>query len=117
MLITPFLLFNIAFSWYTIDKMWGQARLGISDDVVFIHGFVQKPWIYITVVDPEDEEKIPTFHKIPWTKKNEEQLKKGKEANEKGQPMVAKMKKGSNKTDEQLELYQWDHMKAMPKPK
>ena len=114
--LTPFLLFNIAFGWYTIDDMWGQARNGMPDDVVFVNGFVQKPWIYVVVIDPKDEVKTPTFHKMPWSKQNEEQLKKGQEAKKRGQPMLAKIQKQSNNTDKQLQLYEWDHIKAMPKP-
>ena len=115
-IIIPFLLFNIAFSWKTINDLWGQPKKGLPDDTVeftILFSKVQKPSIYLLISRKDID--YPVYHTIPWTKQNEEALQKGERAKKEGKKMVAKKKKTQNNNDVQLELYEWNHLVELPK--
>lgn len=112
--LVPFLLFNVAFSWHTIESLWGQPREGLPEDSFqIIYQKSDKPWIYLLVVEPEVD--YPIFRKIPWTKQNQETLEKGQRAKKEGKVMIAKKKETADSSDEQIELYEWDFKRSMPK--
>jgi hypothetical protein len=116
LILMPFLLFNVAFSWHTVNELWGQAKLGMpAGEFTFLHGVSSKPWIYLLVVKEGKVE--PTFHKIPWTKKDEEELEKGQRQQKQGKRIKGKQSsQGKSDDTQKMMLYEWNHQSEIPKP-
>lgn len=113
MILIPFLLFNIGFSWYLVDDLWGRPRLGLpKHEVQFLNHSVAKPWIYIVIKDPNKEE--PEFRKIPYNKDNEKKLSEAKSKTKAGQRVIVKEQQNNDETAE-IKLYDWNHLDSMPK--
>jgi len=114
-ILVPFLLFNVAFSWHTVNDLWGQPKDGLPEDDSFrvVYAKNAKPWIYLLTIEPDVD--YPVFRRIPWTKQSQEQLEKGTKAQKEGKRMVAKKSKTPTDADTQIELYEWDAQTAMPK--
>ena len=113
-ILVPFLLFNIAFSWNTINELWGQPRDGLPDSSFqVVYSKSAKPWIYLLTMEPDTD--YPVFRKIPWTEESQKQLEKGNKAKKEGKRMLAKKKPQDTTTDTQIELYEWKATIEMPK--
>lgn len=113
MILIPFLLFNIGFSWYIVNDLWGRPKMGVPEHAVqFLNHSVAKPWIYIVVKDPDKEE--PEFRKIPYTKDNEKKLSDAKAKTKNGQRVKIKEQQIDGNTAE-IKLYDWNHLESMVK--
>jgi len=105
----PFLLFNIGFSWYTVNELWGQPRNETPEQnsqVMYIG--VSKPWIHILV----KEETETIFYRIPYTKEMEKQVSKMQRELKKGQKIFIERK---NDEKSHFEWYRWKHELSLPK--
>jgi len=110
--IVPFLLFNIGFSWHTLDVLLGQATEQLPQGQFEVLSVVsQKPFLYIVV--REDGESEPKFHKIPDTKENRKKGAEAKELLKKGIKLQGKFKPGELTPG--FEFYKWNHQTEMPK--
>lgn len=111
-LLIPFLLFNIGFTWHTVDDILGQATEQLPQGkvhVVAVH--VAKPHIYVVVRHQDNDE--PTFHKIPYSKRNKDEIDAARQQMKKGVRMVAEFKEDdSQKT---VQFFKWDHLENIPK--
>lgn len=113
MILVPFLLFNISFSWYTINDLWGAPKEGLpTNSFQIVYAKVLKPWIYILTVEPDKN--YPVFRIISWTEENQKEIEKGQRGQKAGKRMLAKKKEGSA-DDSQLQMYEWDHKQSIPK--
>lgn len=114
-LLIPLLLFNIGFSWHTIDELWGQAKNAKpTPGVELLYASIRQPWIYLVVHDSKDDE--PKFHKIPYSKENEKSVAKAMKRMKQGQRILIKDKKVGQEIDKSLiEFYVWDHINTLPK--
>ena len=111
-LVVPFLLFNIGFSWHTVHEMLGQATISLPKgkfDVMSVSKLGEN--LYIVVKQQDKDE--PTFHTIPNTEKNKKQFEKAQKMLKKNIPVKGEFT--LEQSEAQLNLYQWDHQKAMPK--
>ena len=112
MVIVPFLLFNIGFSWYTIDEMWGQAKEGLPEHKVFVlHAYVEKPWIFVTIKDKEDIR----LRKIPYTKSNQKKMSEATEKLKTGKKVQVQMFRNKIDSIAEIKVYDWDYLVDMPK--
>lgn len=110
LLLTPLLIFGIGFSWQAYDEIRGRPVTEMPEDGSrLIHGVIDKPWIYIWVVD----QKGPRLHQIPWSERNQEKVGQAIKEAKKGRVMQLRGKK--NEPESPFEFYQWDHAAAMPK--
>ena len=110
--IIPFLLFNIGFSWHTIDDLLGRAAERIPQgQFELLAVFTEKPFIYVVV--REEGTRDPTFHKIPDTKENRKKGAEAKELLKKGIKLQGKFKPGNLTPG--FEFYKWNHQAEMPK--
>lgn len=113
MILIPFFLFNIGFSWHIVDDLWGRPKMGLPEhEVQFLNHSVAKPWIYIVVKDANKEE--PEFRKIPYNKENEKKLSKAKEKTKAGHRVIVKEQRDKDNAAEIL-LYDWNHLESMTK--
>lgn len=112
--LIPFLLFNIGFSWYTVNELWGQARnADPEENSEIMYVGVKKPWIYILVNDKENE---VILYRIPYTKKMEEEAAKMRKELKKGQKLFIKPKENKSLEQEShFEWYKWKHEQMLPK--
>jgi hypothetical protein len=115
LLLIPFLIFNIGFSWFTINELWGTPRLGLpAVKLELLHAAIRKPFIYILAVEP-DSDKEPVLYKIPYSKQTEEKLAKaGKKLKKNQRVSIEQEGKPTHDTDG-IKLYDWDHKAEMPK--
>lgn len=112
-ILVPFLLFNVAFSWHTINELWGQPREGLPEDSFqILYSKSAKPWIYLLTNEPDTD--YPVFRKIPWSEQSQKELDKGIKARKEGKRVLAKKKLEAN-TETQIELYEWNAQTEMPK--
>ena len=109
-LVIPFLLFNIGFSWHTVNEILGQATTrypsGKFDVMAVSKG---QDVLYIVVKEQERDE--PTFHQIPNTEENRKQA----DAVEKQLKKNVRMQGEFSGNTNQLKAYKWNHQQAMPK--
>lgn len=113
LILTPFLLFNVGFSWYTVNELWGQAKLAkpkAKSEIVYVG--VNKPWIHLLVKDIENEIR---FHKIPHTKEMEKEVAKIQKEMKKGQKIYIEADNKNNEEESHFEWYKWKHEQALPK--
>ena len=111
-LVIPFLLFNIGFSWHTVNEILGQATtrspVGKFDIMAVSKG---QGVLYIVVKEQNRDE--PTFHKIPDTEENRKQVEKAAKLLKKNVRMQGEIV--NDQTTQQFKAYKWDHQQAMPK--
>lgn len=112
--LIPFLVFNIGFGWYTINKLWGQARQGKPEPhLQVVDVIVDKPWVYLLV---KDKDKQYIFHKIPYNKETEKQAAKAQKQLKKGQKIFIDETKNKNLEQQtHFEWYVWRHEQSLPK--
>ena len=111
-ILIPLLVFNIGFSWHTIDKLWGTPRHGFPDkESEVLYQQVAKPWVYFLV--KEKEEPHPTLYTVPWTKELEKKMQEVQKKMKQGKKVLAKRddRKQKGQTDDKADLlfYEWDY--------
>ena len=110
--IIPFLLFNIGFSWHTVNDLLGRATERLPEgQFEVLSVFTNKPFVYIVV--REEGRDDPTFHKIPDTKQNRNKGAEAKELLKKGIKIQGEFRPGEQTPG--FEFYKWNHQAEMPK--
>ena len=110
--IIPFLIFNIGFSYHTINELWGYAKEGYpKGEVELLAHKIEKPNVYILVREQSGKARL---YLIPYTKKTEEGLNGASQKMKKGQRMMMK-NQGHNTQESKFEFYSWKPAESMPK--
>ena len=110
--IIPFLIFNIGFSYHTINELWGYPKEGYpKGEVELLAHKIEKPNVYILVREQSGKTRL---YLIPYTKKTEEDLKGAGQKMKKGQRMMMK-NQGHNTQESKFEFYSWQPAESMPK--
>lgn len=110
-LIIPFLIFNIGFTYHSIKELWGYPVKGFPKYEVELLAFkIEQPNVYVMVREPSGS---PRLYMIPYNKKEEEGLQSANRDMRKG---VRVMMKGSMEQEEsRFEIYPWKPSEMMPK--
>ena len=112
LLIIPFLIFNIGFSYHTINELWGYPKQGYPQgEVELLTHKIEKPNVYILVREQNGKARL---YLIPYTKKTEEGLTGASQKMKKGQRMMMK-NQGHNTQESKFEFYSWKPAESMPK--
>ena len=113
LLIIPFLIFNIGFSYHTINELWGYPKQGYPENEVELLAYkVEKPTVYIMVREQSGRTRL---YAIPYTKKTEEELDGAGQQIKKGQRMMIKNQGRKDDQESKLEVYSWQPSTSMPK--
>jgi len=105
LLLVPFLLFNIGFSWHTVSDLLGKPRHStIQDHSQFLYAVVSNRWIYLLVAEPDTPQ--PIYYKIPYSEKLEQQLNKANEKAKNGERVM--LKKNNTQDDSEYVFYNWE---------
>ena len=111
-LLIPFLIFNIGFSYHTVKELWGYSVEGFPEDEVELMAHkVEQPNIFIMVRERNGKARL---YEIPYTKKTEEQLEGAGKAMKRGQRMMMKPN-GQRDQESKVEFYSWRPAESMPK--
>ena len=113
-LVIPFLLFNIGFSWHTVNEVLGQATTRYPSGKFDIMA-VSKGQGYVYLVVKEQDRDEPTFHQLPDTEENKKEAERTERLLKKNIRMQGEVVENQNKA--QFKSYMWDHQQAMPKNK
>lgn len=114
LILIPFLIFNIGFSWYTIDDLWGHPRHQFSkEEMEILTVIIKKPDIYLLAKGSTDVE--PIFYKIPYTEKTEKALKEAQKRMKSGVRVMIKKFQGKENDNSEFKLYDWDHKNLLKK--
>ena len=111
-LVIPFLLFNIGFSWHTVNEMLGHATTRYPNgkfDIMAVSkgdGFV-----YLVVKEQDSDE--PTFHQLPDTEENKKEAERTERLLKKNIRMQGEIVE--ERTKGQFKSYMWNHQQALPK--
>jgi hypothetical protein len=112
LLIIPFLIFNIGFSYHTVNELWGYAKEGYpKEEVELLTYKIERPEVYIMVREQSGETRL---YVIPYAKKTEEDLKGAVDEIKKGQRMMMK-NRGHDVQESKIEFYRWRPAESMPK--
>lgn len=112
LLLIPFLVFNIGFSYHTVKELWGYPVDGFPKNEVELLAFkVEQPNIFIMVREQGGKARL---YQIPYTKKTEEQLDGAGKAMKRGQRMMVKPN-GQKDQESRVEFYSWRPADVMPK--
>lgn len=110
--IIPFLIFNIGFSYHTLNELWGYAKQGYpKGEVELLTYKIEKPEVYIMVREQTGKTRL---HVIPYNKKTEEDLDGAGREIKKGQRIMVK-NNGTENQQSKLEFYSWLPAESMPK--
>lgn len=111
--IIPFLIFNIGFSYHTINELWGYPKQGYpAEEVELLAYKVEKPTVFIMVRERSGRTRL---YAIPYTKKTEEELEGAGKQIKKGQRMMIKNQGRKVDQESKFELYSWKPADVMPK--
>ena len=112
LLIIPFLVFNIGFSYHTVNELWGYAKQGYPREEVELLAYkIEKPDIYVMVREKNGKARL---HLIPYTKKTEDDLNGAGREMKKGQRIMMK-NRGHDIQESRVEFYSWRPAESMPK--
>lgn len=111
-LVVPFLVFNIGFSWHTVNEILGQATANLPIGKFDVIAVGKKDEQLYIVVKQQDRDE-PTFHTIPNTEENKKQLDSAQKLLKKNIPVVGEF--STEQSLGKLNVYKWDHQRAMPK--
>jgi hypothetical protein len=110
--IIPFLIFNIGFSYHTLNELWGYPKEGYPKEEVELLAYkIEKPNVYIMVREQSGRTRL---HLIPYSKKAEEDLEGAGKEMKKGQRMMMK-NRGHDDQESRVEYYSWRPAESMPK--
>lgn len=102
--LIPFILFNLGFTWYNLQQLAGYPSNGtIKDNSYVLHATTARPWIYVSVWQPQDDH--PRLYQLPYSKKLEDQLEKIMAQMQKGQRVLIKKSQDNSAGD--YEFYSW----------
>lgn len=111
MLIIPFLIFNIGFTYHTIQEFWGYPVKGYPKvEVELLAAKVEQPDAFVVVRYPDGRTRL---HQIPYTKSDEERLKGAMKEMRKGRRMM--LKENGENLESRFEIYPWKPAEMMPK--
>ena len=111
--IIPFLIFNIGFSYHTINELWGYPKQGYPKEEVELLAYkVEKPTVFIMVREKSGRTRL---YAIPYTKKTEEELEGAGKQIKQGQRMMIKNRGRKDDQESKFELYSWRPAESMPK--
>ena len=110
-LVIPFLLFNIGFSWHTVNEILGQATTRYPSGKFDVMAVSKGQDVLYIVVKEQDRDE-PTFHQIPNTEENRKQAEKAAKLLKKNVRIQGEI---VNDQTPQFKAYKWDHQQAMPK--
>lgn len=111
-LVIPFLLFNIGFSWHTVNEMLGHATTRYPNGKFDIMAVSKGDgFIYLVVKEQDSDE--PTFHQLPDTEENKKEAERTERLLKKNIRMQGEIIEERNKGH--FKSYMWDHQQAMPK--
>lgn len=112
-LLIPFLVFNIGFSYHTIKELWGYPVEELPKDEVELLAYkVEQPNIFIMVREQSGKARL---YQIPYTKKAEEQLDGAGKAMKRGQRMMMKRQGREHDQESRVEFYNWRPAEIIPK--
>lgn len=110
-LIIPFLVFNIGFTYHTVQELWGYPVKGYPQgEVELLAAKIEQPNVLIVVRYPDGRSRL---HQIPYTKQNEEQLLGANRELRKGRRIM--MNNSGQTKESRFELYPWKPSEMMPK--
>lgn len=110
-LIIPFLVFNIGFTYHTIQELWGYpVKSYPQGEVELLAAKIEQPNVLIVVRYPDGRTRL---HQIPYTKIDEEQLNGANRELRKGQRIM--MNNRGQTQESRFELYPWKPSEMMPK--
>lgn len=110
-LIIPFLVFNIGFTYHTVQELWGYPVKGYPQgEVELLASKIEKPDVLIVVRYPDGRTRL---HQIPYTKRDEEQLSSANRELRKGRRIM--MNNRGQAQESRFELYPWKPSEMMPK--
>lgn len=103
--IIPFLLFNLAFGWYNIQKLAGDPSTNqITENSQLLHAVTARPYIYVMVWEPNAPK--PKLFQLPYSQRTEQQLQKSMEMMKQGQRVMIKRPADGDFVDEYI-FYPW----------
>ena len=112
-LLIPFLIFNIGFSYHTVKELWGYPVEGLPEDEVELIAYkVEQPNVFVMVRQQDGKTRL---YMIPYTRKTEDQLEGAGKAMKRGQRMMMKDSNGDEGQDSKVEIYSWRPAESMPK--
>jgi hypothetical protein len=117
--IIPFLLFNVGFSWHTIESIKGEpALVELHGEMEFLFAVINRPTIYVLVREPGKEN--PRYYAIPYSEKTANDMTKAMRSTKNGERMMVKASKGDGTAGERnpqqrFEFYRFQHEELMPK--
>lgn len=113
LLLIPFLIFNIGFSYHTVKELWGYPVEAFPEGEVELLAYkIEQPNIFIMIREQDGQVR---FHQIPYTKKREEQLDGAGKAMKKGQRMMMQRQGRKDDQESKVEFYSWRPAESMPK--
>lgn len=113
LLLIPFLIFNIGFSYHTIKELWGYPVAAFPEGEVELLAYkIEQPNIFIVVRESDGRVR---FHQIPYNKRTEEQLDGAGKSMKKGQRMMMKKQGREHDQESKVEFYNWRPSDSMPK--
>ena len=109
--IIPFLVFNIGFTYHTVEELWGYPVRGYPQgEVELLAAKVEQPNVLIVVRYSDGRTRL---HQIPYTKRDEEQLSGANRELRKGRRIM--MNNRGQAQESRFELYPWKPSEMMPK--
>lgn len=116
--ITPLLLFNLGFGWYTIDGLRGHPRHDtMPEDSELLWAALAKPEILLLVREPGQA--LPVYRAVPWNETLAEDLAQALQGQKSGQKFMLRPgsseSSGERSPGPRYEVYQFRHEDAMPK--
>lgn len=110
-LLIPFLIFNIGFTYHTIQELWGYPVNGYpKGEVELLASKIEQPKILIVVRYSDGRTRL---HQIPYNKKDEEDLNGANRELRKGSRIM--MNNIGEAQESRFELYPWKPSDMMPK--
>lgn len=110
-LLIPFLVFNIGFTYHTIQELWGYPVKDYpKGEVELLAAKIEQPNVLIMVRYPDGRSRL---HQIPYTKRDEEQLSGAAREIRQGRRVM--MNNLGQNQESRFELYPWKPSEMMPK--
>lgn len=115
--IIPLLVFNVGFSWHTIDALRGQptqAAIQGEHELIFVH--ISRPNILLLV---QSGAAVPVYHALPYSDRLARDLTAAQKSIQGGQKTMMRPRDRSGSgdpiPDHHYEFYPFDHEHVMPK--
>lgn len=110
-LLIPFVIFNLGFSWHTVTELQGWPFNSTpATEKQFLYATADADHIYILA---QAAGQRPRLYAVANTPETAQQVQAARAASERGE--VVFVKPGGPSSQDPLQFYQFDHVRAMPK--